>query len=105
MNTLNRFASDLNQTNYNDIRVAGHTDPIGSEEYNLALSDRRANTVREHLVGQGVPADHITAQGFGKTQLKVTPEDCAGATSREALIECYQPNRRVDVTVEGMTAK
>ncbi|HYN77275.1 MAG TPA: OmpA family protein [Lamprocystis sp. (in: g-proteobacteria)] len=105
VNTLNRFASDLNQANYSDIRVAGHTDPIGSEEYNLALSDRRANAVREHLVGQGVAADHITAQGFGKSQLKVTPEDCAGTNSREALIECYQPNRRVDVTVEGMTAK
>ncbi len=105
VNTLNTFANDLSQTKYTDVRVAGHTDPIGSEEYNLALSDRRANTVRDHLVGQGVPGDHITAQGFGKSQLKVTPEDCAAAKSREALIECYGPNRRVEVTVEGMTTK
>ncbi len=102
---LNTFVGDLNQVNFNDIQVAGHTDPIGSEAYNLALSDRRANTVRDHLVGQGIPADKISAQGFGKSQLKVTPADCAGAKSREALIECYQPNRRVDVTVEGMVAK
>lgn len=103
--TLNTFASDLGRTNYTDIRVAGHTDPIGSEAFNLALSDRRAGTVRDYLVGKGVPADHITAQGFGKTQLKVTPADCAAAKSREALIACYQPNRRVDVTVEGITEK
>ena len=103
--TLNKFASDLEQINFNDIRVAGHTDPIGSEEYNLALSDRRANSVRDHLIGQGVPGAKITAQGFGKTQLKVTPADCAGTKSREALIECYQPNRRVEVAVEGVTTK
>jgi OmpA-OmpF porin, OOP family len=103
--TLNNFARDLTKVTYNDVRVDGHTDPIGSVEYNLALSDRRANSVRDHLVGQGVSADKITAQGFGKSRLKVTPEDCAGARTREALIECYQPNRRVDVTVEGMVEK
>ena len=103
--TINDFARDLGQSNYADIRVAGHTDPIGSEEYNLALSDRRANTVREQLITDGVPSDHITAQGFGKSQLKVTPADCAAAKSREALIACYGPNRRVEVTVEGITAK
>ncbi len=105
LNTINTFSRDLGQATYDGIRVAGHTDPIGSEAYNLALSDRRANTVREQLVTDGVPGDRITAQGYGKTQLKVTPADCAAAKSREALIACYGPNRRVEVTVEGMTAK
>ncbi|MGE5155387.1 MAG: hypothetical protein ACM3ST_15430, partial [Bdellovibrio bacteriovorus] len=61
--------------------------------------------VRNQLVTEGVPGDRISAQGFGETQLKVTEADCAGAKSRAALIECFQPNRRVEVTVEGMTAK
>ncbi len=103
--TINNFSRDLGQATFDSIRVAGHTDPIGSESYNLALSERRANTVREQLVTDGVPGDRITAQGYGKTQLKVTPADCAAATSRAALIECFGPNRRVEVTVEGMTAK
>jgi len=105
VSTINNFARDLDQSNYDGVRVAGHTDPIGSEEFNLALSDRRANTVRQQLVTDGVAADRITAQGFGKTQLKVTPADCAAAKSREALIACYGPNRRVEVTVEGITPK
>lgn len=103
--TINNFSRDLGQSNFDSIRVAGHTDPIGSEAYNLALSDRRAGTVRDQLVTDGVPADRISAQGYGKSNLKVTPADCAHTNSRAALIECYQPNRRVEVTVEGMTAK
>lgn len=104
--TINTFARDLgDKANYSSVRVAGHTDPIGSEAFNQDLSDRRANTVRNQLVTEGVPGDRISAQGFGETQLKVTEADCAGAKSRAALIECFQPNRRVEVTVEGMTAK
>ena len=95
----------MQQVDYNSVQVDGHTDPIGSAEYNQVLSERRADTVRNRLVEQGVPSDRVNAQGFGKTQLKVTEADCAGAKSREALIECFQPNRRVDVTVQGMTQK
>jgi OOP family OmpA-OmpF porin len=105
VNTIDNFARDLDQANYTGVRVDGHTDPIGSDAYNQDLSDRRANTVRDQLVTEGVPSDRISAQGFGEANLKVTEADCAGARNKAALIECYQPNRRVDVTVEGMTAK
>ena len=103
--TINNFANDLNHVSYDAVRVAGHTDPIGSAEYNQRLSERRAGTVQGQLVTQGVPADRISAVGYGKSQLKVTPADCAHAKTKAALIECYQPNRRVEVTVEGMTEK
>jgi OOP family OmpA-OmpF porin len=105
VSTMNNFANDLSQVSYNSVQVDGHTDPIGSAEYNQDLSERRADTVRTQLVSDGVTPDRITAQGFGKSQLKVTPEDCAQATSRAALIECYGPNRRVEVTVEGVVEK
>jgi OOP family OmpA-OmpF porin len=106
VNTISNFARDLgDKANYTDVRVAGHTDPIGSDSFNQDLSDRRANTVRDQLVTEGVPSDRVSAQGFGESQLKVTEADCAGAKSRAALIECFQPNRRVEVTVEGMKAK
>lgn len=50
------------------VLVAGHTDSKGSDRYNLELSDRRANSVRSYLISQGVPANKITAQGFGEAQ-------------------------------------
>lgn len=104
--TIGDFARDLgDSSHYSNIRVAGHTDPIGSEAFNQDLSDRRANTVANQLVTDGVPSDRITARGYGESQLKVTEADCAHAKSRAALIECFQPNRRVEVTVEGMTSE
>jgi OOP family OmpA-OmpF porin len=106
VNTINNFARDLgDKANYSSIQVDGHTDPIGSDAFNQDLSERRANTVRDQLVTDGVPSDRITAQGFGETRLKVTEAECAGSSSRAALIECLQPNRRVEVTVQGMVAK
>jgi len=105
VSTINNFAQDLNKVAYNSVRVEGHTDPLGSEAYNQDLSQRRANTVEDQLVTEGVPSDRISAQGYGESRLKVTEADCAGATSKAALIDCFQPNRRVEVTVEGYQEK
>ena len=101
--TLNNFAQDLRSTSVSSIQVVGHTDPLGSDAYNLRLSEQRAHSVARYLASQGVPADRIRAEGRGETQLKVTPEECAaqGAKTRPALIQCYQPNRRVEVTVNA----
>ena len=98
---LNNLAQDLRGASVRSIEVVGHTDPLGSDAYNMQLSEQRAQSVARHLASQGVPADRIRAEGRGETQLKVTPEQCAaqGAKTRPALIQCYQPNRRVEVTV------
>jgi len=105
VSTMNNLAQDLNKVDYSSVRVAGHTDPIGSDAYNQDLSDRRANSAADQLISQGVSADRVSAQGYGESQLKVTEADCAGAKSKAALIECFQPNRRVEVTVEGYKEK
>jgi OOP family OmpA-OmpF porin len=105
VSTINNFARDLDEVAYNSVRVEGHTDPLGSDAYNQDLSQRRADTVEGQLVSDGVPSDRISAQGYGESRLKVTEADCAGARNRAALIECYQPNRRVEVTVEGYREK
>jgi OOP family OmpA-OmpF porin len=102
---MNNLARDLSQVSYDAVRVAGHTDPIGSDAFNQALSERRAATVQNQLISDGVSSDRISSVGYGETQLKVTEAECAGAKGREALIACLQPNRRVEVTVEGMTEK
>lgn len=93
---LNRLADELKSRGSDArMRVVGHTDRLGSDSYNLALSQRRAETVRNYLIGQGIPADNITATGMGESQPVV---QCA-ETARSALVACLQPNRRVEVEV------
>lgn len=51
-----------------DVEVAGHTCSIGTEEYNLGLSQRRAEAVRNYLVSKGVPANRLTVRGYGESR-------------------------------------
>jgi OOP family OmpA-OmpF porin len=82
------------------INVGGHADRLGSAQYNQKLSERRAEAVKAYLARQGAPADRIETLGFGKTlQVKSCPD--AQYKARKALIDCLQPNRRVEVEVLG----
>jgi OOP family OmpA-OmpF porin len=86
------------------ISIVGHTDPIGSAQFNQRLSVARANSVRDYLVAQGVPATIIQTEGRGFSDLKVTEADCRAqgkARTRTALIACFEPNRRVDIRATG----
>jgi outer membrane protein OmpA-like peptidoglycan-associated protein len=51
-----------------DIEVAGHTDSMGSDAYNMKLSQQRADAVRNFLISRGVAADRLTAKGYGESQ-------------------------------------
>ena len=73
------------------LEVEGHTDDIGSEEFNQKLSEQRADTVRGYLIEQGLNGDMITAMGFGKTMPAVP--NTSGANR--------QKNRRVEMVVSG----
>lgn len=50
------------------VEIGGHTDPIGTREYNLKLSQQRAEAVRQYLISKDVPAGQLKAQGYGETQ-------------------------------------
>jgi outer membrane protein OmpA-like peptidoglycan-associated protein len=65
---LDAVAADLKQYPRLKIEVQGHTDNVGADAYNLGLSQRRAASVREYLVTQGVGADQLSAKGYGETQ-------------------------------------
>ena len=80
--------------------VAGHTDRLGTQQYNQKLSEKRAEAVKDYLVAKGVAADKIQATGFGKT----TPVKfgCDDKLKRKQLIECLAPNRRVVIEVTGL---
>jgi outer membrane protein OmpA-like peptidoglycan-associated protein len=73
------------------IDVEGHTDNVGSDEYNQKLSEQRANSVREYLTTQGVPQNMVTSKGFGEGQPVADNNSAAGR----------QQNRRVELVVSG----
>jgi OOP family OmpA-OmpF porin len=80
------------------ININGHTDRIGSAQYNQKLSERRANAVKAYLVSKGVDGSKIETYGFGKT---LPVKSCPDQRDRKALIACLEPNRRVEVEVQG----
>lgn len=74
-----------------NLQIEGHTDSVGSDEFNQALSEHRAAAVQDFLIEQGVPGSSVTAHGFGKTQ-PVASNDTADGRQR---------NRRVELVVNG----
>jgi OOP family OmpA-OmpF porin len=75
------------------VLITGHTDLIGTEDYNQKLSERRANQVKDYLVAQGVESSRLNAVGKGESMPVV---DCKGVRGKK-LIECLEPNRRVEL--------
>lgn len=73
------------------LQIEGHTDSVGSDEFNQELSGRRADSVRDYLAQEGVLASSMTARGFGKTQPVATNDTPEGR----------QRNRRVELVVNG----
>jgi OOP family OmpA-OmpF porin len=81
------------------VLVTGHTDPLGTEQYNQKLSERRADEVRDYLVSKGVPKDRIETLGMGEKQ-PVAGLVCDQRNLKER-IACYASDRRVEVQVKG----
>lgn len=65
---LNRIVTMMKEKSTMQVEIAGHTDPIGTEEYNLGLSKRRANAVSNYLIKQGVEAARINTVFFGESK-------------------------------------
>ena len=75
------------------VGISGYTDRLGSDKYNLALSQRRADSVKRYLVGKSIDAGRLTAVGKGESNPVVECHD----KKRSDLITCLKPNRRVEV--------
>jgi outer membrane protein OmpA-like peptidoglycan-associated protein len=73
------------------LQIEGHTDSIGSDEFNQRLSEQRAGSVRDFIADQGVSASSITSRGFGKTEPVASNDTPEGR----------QRNRRVEIVVNG----
>lgn len=93
--TVLQLANNLKSIGASDVRIEGHTDRMGTEEYNLDLSSRRAERVKAKLIDLGVEAKFKTI-GLGEEyQIK----QCDG--NDQAAKDCLRPNRRVEVFASG----
>ena len=100
---LDELVAKLGGVNLELITATGHTDRIGTDKYNQKLSEKRAAAVQAYLVSKGVPAGKIVTEGKGKKQ-PVTGDKCKGNKKTKALIECLQPDRRVEIQLLGTQA-
>ncbi len=73
------------------LKVEGHTDSVGTDDYNLKLSQRRADSVRDYLTTNGIAATNVTSVGLGKADPVASNDTAAGR----------QQNRRVELVVSG----
>jgi peptidoglycan-associated lipoprotein len=84
--TLDRQAAWLSKYPQNNVQVAGNADERGTEEYNIALGQRRANTDRDYLVARGVAASRITTISYGKDRpVALGSDEAAYKQNRNAI--------------------
>ena len=94
---IKQLAEYMKQNDGLVLRLDGHTDPRGTDPYNMQLSKRRVEAVKQALTNAGVPSDRIRIAAHGERQLKCTEKDES----------CFQADRRVEVffgTDEGTVA-
>lgn len=90
LESLQRFITGIRAAGPAEIIINGHADRAGSEEYNLALSERRARFVLDELLAAGIDPSAISYYAFGETDPRVATEDGVAE----------QANRRVEIFIE-----
>ncbi|OWF65071.1 hypothetical protein B6A14_04460 [Polynucleobacter hirudinilacicola] len=93
--TLDKIARDLSKIKLEVIIAVGNTDSVGSDAYNMALGQRRAQSVKAYLVSKGVDGSRIYTESKGKSN----------PVASNATAEGRAKNRRTDIEVVGTAAK
>jgi outer membrane protein OmpA-like peptidoglycan-associated protein len=91
---LNKLVAFLDKYPDRSVSIQGYTDSVGSEDYNQGLSERRANSVKSYLVGQGIGSMRLSASGKGRSEPVADNDSAAGR----------QQNRRVEVVISNPPA-
>lgn len=86
---LSKLAESLKKYSDTDLMIVGHTDAVGSDDYNLGLSDRRARAAKNYLMTQGIASDRVKTAGRGETEPIAANVDESGRSQ----------NRRVEVAI------
>jgi outer membrane protein OmpA-like peptidoglycan-associated protein len=97
LRSIDKLAEFLKKNPNRNLLIEGHTDNTGNEDFNLKLSQQRADAVRDQLVSRGIAPERITTRGYGPKYPAVDNDSSAGR----------QQNRRVEVLVlnEGVSAE
>jgi OmpA-OmpF porin, OOP family len=99
---LDEFAGKAKDRASDRFDVVGHADRIGGDSYNMDLSRRRAEAVRNHLVGKGIEAGRVRTEAKGESEA-VTGTACRNmgpeSRSNRKLVDCLQRDRRATVAV------
>ncbi len=91
LEVLQPVVNTLLEYPYTSVNIIGHTDNVGAAKYNLWLSEKRAQSVANHLIAQGIAKDRITLQGKGMTSPITSNETAEGRAM----------NRRVEIQIQG----
>jgi outer membrane protein OmpA-like peptidoglycan-associated protein len=92
---VDRLAQFLKDSPGTHLVIEGHTDSVGTDDYNLALSQRRAQAVADTLIARGVSADRVQTKGLGKSYPVASNDTQAGR----------QQNRRVEIVFSDETGR
>src|ERR1700737_929247 len=97
---LDAIADGLKKHPRLKVEIQGHTDSTGSPAYNLKLSQRRADSVRDYLVSEGVSADQLVTKGYGQAQPAASNKTAEGRAKNRRVV-MYVVSNPGDVKVEG----
>ena len=98
---LDKLAETLLKAKNWVLEIQGHTDDKGSDDYNMKLSQSRADSVKKYLVSKGIVADSITAKGFGeKNPIIANDSDANREKNRRVEFKITKPNNDVITTIE-----
>jgi len=86
---LDRLVVFMTENKDKSVNLGGHTDNVGTEAYNQALSERRVNSVKNYVVGKGVDSGRVSGQGFGESKPIADNKTAEGRAK----------NRRVEIKV------
>lgn len=92
--SLNKLAAFLDKYPDRSVAIQGYTDSVGSEDYNQGLSERRAESVKAYLTGQGIGSSRLVASGKGRSDPVADNDSASGR----------QQNRRVEVVISNPPA-
>ena len=99
---LDELAGKLERGAIDRVEVAGYADRIGEEPYNARLSDRRAKSVVDYLVGKGIDRARVRAEAKGESE-PLADTACANLGPENAgnrkLVDCLERDRRAEVRI------
>ncbi|MEO9023217.1 MAG: OmpA family protein [Ginsengibacter sp.] len=101
---LNNLVKILNYYPNTNIEIQGHTDSRGTDEYNMGLSQRRANTVRDYLQSQGIVASRMVTRGFGESAPAYTNDTEEGMAQNRRVEFLITANDKMKADAEKQAA-